>query len=74
MSLQTSSLNTLKKIQRKWLCSRDNKDIPRGREISKCSLIQMLLVTLDEIHHDSIKHEFNLGQLSDNVDDKGDIL
>ena len=34
----------------------------------------MLLVTLDKIHHDSIKHEFNLGHLSDNVDDKDDDI
>ena len=51
-----------------------NKDIPIGRETSKCSLIQMLLVTLDKIHHDSIEHEFNLGHLSENVDDKDDDI
>lgn len=34
----------------------------------------MLLMTLDKIHHDSIKHEFNLGHLSDNVDDKDDDI
>lgn len=34
----------------------------------------MLLVTLDKIHNNSIRHEFNLGQLSDNVDDKDDNI
>lgn len=34
----------------------------------------MLLVTLDKIHHDSIEHEFNLGHLSENVDDKDDDI